>query len=58
MLLLEEKNASVAPLTLTLSPWERGRSLTGTADSPLPWGEGRDRGVDRGLRDPAKRGDY
>jgi hypothetical protein len=29
-----------APLTLSLSPWERERPLDGCDQPPLPWGEG------------------
>ena len=36
-------------LTLSLSPWERGRPPDEQA-SPLPWGEGRVRGERRSLR--------
>ena len=30
----------VTPLTLSLSPWERGRPLNGCDGTPSPWGEG------------------
>ncbi len=35
-----EAGYEASPLTLSLSPWERGRLSTGAAELPLPWGEG------------------
>ena len=32
--------ASLAPLTLSLSPWERGRLLNGYSGTPSPMGRG------------------
>ncbi len=35
-----ERWAGVAPLTLSLSPWERGRLLNGCERTPSPRGRG------------------